>query len=75
MKWHYAATAKAIMFLTFDIDVFIVTYLDVKKNSLKVKTSRTSVGISRHAFHFLTLCSSCFVLETFGLIHTNSIYL
>ena len=24
MKWHYAATAKAVMFLTFDIDVFIL---------------------------------------------------
>ena len=29
MKWHYAAaTAKAAKFLTFDIDVFIFTYLD-----------------------------------------------
>ena len=28
MNWHYAATAKAVMFLTFDIDVFIFTYLD-----------------------------------------------
>ena len=28
MKWHYAATAKAVMFLTFDIDVFAFTYLD-----------------------------------------------
>ena len=28
MKWHYAATAKAVMFLTFDIDVFIFIYLD-----------------------------------------------
>ena len=23
MTWHYAATAKAVVFLTFDIDVFI----------------------------------------------------
>ena len=28
MKWLYAATMKAVMFLTFDIDVFIFTYLD-----------------------------------------------
>ena len=28
MKWRHAATAKAVMFLTFDIDVFIFTYLD-----------------------------------------------
>ena len=28
MKWLYAATIKAVMFLTFDIDVFIFTYLD-----------------------------------------------
>ena len=53
MKWHYTATAKAIMFLIFDIDVFIFTYLDLNplgpciaekqqsdKKLLKVKTSR-----------------------------------
>ena len=28
MKWHYAATAKAVMFLTFDIDVFIFSCVD-----------------------------------------------
>ena len=28
MKWHYAAIVKTIAFLTFDIDVFIFTYLD-----------------------------------------------
>ena len=28
MKWHYAAATKGVMFATFDIDVFIFTYLD-----------------------------------------------
>ena len=27
-KWHQAVTAKALTFLTFDIDVFIFTYQD-----------------------------------------------
>ena len=26
--WHYAAIAKAVVFLTFEIDVSIFTYLD-----------------------------------------------
>ena len=29
MKWHYAASAKAVMFLTFDTDVFVCSYLDI----------------------------------------------
>ena len=28
MEWHYAAIAKAVKFLTFDIDVLIFKYLD-----------------------------------------------
>ena len=28
MKWRYAATAKAVMFRAFDIDIFILTHLD-----------------------------------------------
>ena len=28
MKWHFADIVKAATFLTFDIDVFIFTYLD-----------------------------------------------
>ena len=28
MKWLYAATIKAVMILTFNIEVFIFTYLD-----------------------------------------------
>ena len=29
VKWYYAATAKAVMFLTFDIDAFIFKNLDI----------------------------------------------
>ena len=28
MEWHYVAIAKAVIFLTFDIDVLIFKYLD-----------------------------------------------
>ena len=28
MQWHYAAIAKAVIFLTFDIDVLVLKYLD-----------------------------------------------
>ena len=35
MKWHYATNGKAVMPFTFDIDVFIFTYLETVKALLK----------------------------------------